>query len=179
MASIRGQYRALRRLHQALGSVSDPQFRRELSRGLGAAALKQYSDGFRKGRDPYGKKWAPLKLRRGKPLLDTGRMRASAAIHVRGTSGFELVVTASYASTHQYGAKNIRPVRARMLAWKVRGKKRWYFAKRVTVPRRQMLPERSTGGLGPTWRKAFQREAKAQVREHFKRVRDAKAMGAP
>lgn len=36
--------------------------------------------GFVAGRDPYGRPWAPLKVRRGQPLRDTNRlMKLSAA----------------------------------------------------------------------------------------------------
>jgi phage gpG-like protein len=172
MARVKGNFAQLKRFAQLVKTAGEPGFEHALSRGLGAASLKLFSDGFRKSRDPYGKPWKPLKFRKGKPLLDTGRMRASAAIIMR-PRGFELHVTANYASTHQYGKKNIRPLRARFLVFSVgRGRrKKLFFARKVTVPRRQMLPEKKTGGLGPIWQEAFRKEAKKQTQAHFRQKR--------
>jgi phage gpG-like protein len=168
---VKGNFAGLRRLVGAAAKAADPEFERGLHRGLGAASLKKFSDGFRKSHDPYGKAWAPLKLRRGKPLLDTGRMRASAAVVMR-PKGFELQVTANYASTHQYGKRNIRPLKARFLAFRVRGRgKRMFFARSVTIPKRQMLPERKTGGIGPIWGEAFRKEITKQVKALFRKAR--------
>lgn len=33
--------------------------------------------GFRDSRDPWGRPWKPLKVRKGKPLIDTGKLRSS------------------------------------------------------------------------------------------------------
>jgi phage gpG-like protein len=151
VAGVVGNFSGLALLRGRVGHLQTAAMRAELAQVMGAAAMKEYSDGFRKSRDPYGNKWAPLKLRRGKPLQNTGRLRASAALNA-AHDGFTIVVTADYASTHQRGAV-IVPKRKRLLAWRV-GRRR-FFAKRVYVPKRQMLPEARTGGLGPIWTKAI------------------------
>lgn len=163
MASARVAFKGIDRLREQIVAFNNPAFRTGLSQVLAAAALKQLADEFKHERDPYGKPWAPLKLRKGKILRDTGRMAASAAV-APGPGGFTLSITASYAGTHQEG-KTIVPVRAKALRWRVG--KRWYTAQRVVVPRRQMLPEASTGGWGPIWWPAFQRETKRYVARHF------------
>lgn len=151
MAGVRGDFAGLARLTEAAGRLITPEFRAESAMVMGAAGMKQLMDSFRQGRDPYGQPWAPLKLRKGKPLLDTGRLRASAALRPR-PAGFEIVMTADYAGTHQTG-KTIRPVKARLLSWTVRGNKKRFFARQVTIPRRQMLPTRER--LGPYWTRAL------------------------
>ncbi len=163
MASARVAFRGLDRLRERITAASSPEFNAGLAQVLGAAALKELADEFREERNPYGEKWAPLKLRRGRILRDTGRMAASAAVSP-GPNGFELSITASYAGTHQEGA-TIVPRRARVLRFQVG--RRTYFAKRVVIPRRQMLPD-AARGWGPIWLGAFQREARRYVARHFR-----------
>jgi hypothetical protein len=174
----------------------------------GNTGMKLLMDSFRKSRDPYGNPWKPvvrnrkkdrrararriargLPVKRAKPLLDTGRLRASAALNRVGPEGFEIVMTADYAGAHQYGAKIQRKggayavdKRGRFVSRKktagrpgktplARGQStrvRFYPAYTITIPRRQMLPEADTGGLGPIWTKALERDAKKVVKAHFK-----------
>jgi phage gpG-like protein len=166
MSGVTGNFQGLAALEGALARLISPQARADTARSMGLAAMKQLSDEFRESRDPYGNKWAPLRLRRGRPLLDTGRLRASAALSPL-PNGFAITMTAGYASTHQSGKRDIRPVRAKMLSWKMRGSTRRYFAKRVSIPRRQMLPEAATGGLGPYWSRALGDAALEQIRRIF------------
>jgi phage gpG-like protein len=170
MAGVRGDFAGLSALISAVGFAQAPAFRAQLAQGMGVAAMKQLADEFQQSRDPYGKPWAPLKLRRGKPLLATGRLRASAALLPR-PGGFEIVMSAEYARTHQEGRSNIRPVRAKLLSWKVRGSGKRYFAKSVTVPQRMMLP--AANNLGPYWSAALNAEAERRVRELFSGGRKA------
>lgn len=139
-----------------------------MSQAMGAASLKLLADEFQTERDPYGRPWAPLKLRNGKILSATGRLRNSASLGLQPGGGFSISLTAAYAATHQYGA-TIRPRRARMLAWKVRGSGKSYFAKEVVIPKRQMIPEASTGGYGPIWAAALGRAGTAYVSRWFQR----------
>jgi phage gpG-like protein len=162
MAGVTGNFAGLLRLIGDVNAVTTPAWRAQLCQGLGTAALKQLMDEFRESRDPYGVPWQPLKIRKGKPLLDTGRMRASVSL-VAQPGGFEITIGVAYAATHQYGAKNIRPRRARMLSWKTGGKR--YFAKSVTVPQRMMIPP--SDNPGPLWSAALYTEADLRVRAHF------------
>jgi phage gpG-like protein len=122
------------------------QVRAAAADAVGAAFMKQLSDQFRRGVDPYDKPWAPLKsdrarnikankkrvakgksARASKVLVDTGRLAASPAFSV-SNGILRVFLPVQYASYHQEGTGRI--------------------------PRRQILPEDSTGGLGPRWTKA-------------------------
>ena len=137
--------RALAELRKRGESISP------LMRGIGASLAEEIRAGFKDSRDPYGNPWAPLKLRRGKPLLDTGRLRNSINYKVTRSGGTvsEVIVGTNvfYAKTHQFGA-TIVPVYAKMLAYKVRGRKGTIFSKKSVIPPRPFLP---LNGLPPSW----------------------------
>jgi phage gpG-like protein len=97
--------------------------------------------GFRLSEDPYGKGWKKLEMRKGKPLEDTGHLRQSFTAE---TTSESIVVGTNtpYAATHHFGAV-IVPVKAKTLAWKV--KDIWYYAKKVNIPARPMIPNESDG----------------------------------
>src|SRR5690606_2875877 len=93
----------------------------ELTKQLAEEAIDLVRDGIAQKRDPYGKRYAPLKLRSGQPLRDTGRMqqwyRKSSGAH-----GFVIASPASYAIYHQTGTgihgpkrRPIKPVKAKAL----------------------------------------------------------------
>ncbi len=181
--------------------VADSEVRMKISQRLGAAAMKQLNDEFRQERDPYGKAWAPLsstnrriaahaeklskaeaslgraqkfsaklrantsyagtnvasireekatarvdKLRKKHPLIlqDTGRMRNSFSAQPTST-GFQVVTSVDYAKYHQYGTKH--------------------------MPRRQLIPETNTGGLGPLWGSALETEATTIIQQLFARTK--------
>lgn len=103
--------------------------------------------GFKFSQSPYGQQWAPLKIREGKPLIDSGRMRSSISYRVGGTNGGQYVdVGTNYgplngggtvAAVHQFGA-TIKPKQAKFLRFM--GRNGYIFAKRVVVPARPFLP---------------------------------------
>lgn len=41
----------------------------------------------------------------------------------------------------------------------------WLFAQKVTIPRRQLVPEQSTGGIGKKWFRAFSRTVERHIQE--------------
>jgi phage virion morphogenesis protein len=140
---------ALAELTRKVRSLQGAGFKTELAQILAAEALHQVEEGFLAERDPSGRPWARFskntRRRRGsmsaaKLLRDTGRMfNSRAAAPTAG--GFRLSLTAEYAAAHQYGTK--------------------------TIPRRQMVPEKDTGGLGPIWLEAFNREADSLMRRRM------------
>lgn len=152
----------LQRFQRQLDTVS--KLAPKLAGRTGVALVKQVMDEFRESRDPYGNAWAPvfrrrkkdraarnrrllklskagksLSLANDKPLLDTGRLRASTSWSVSG-SQVRVFLSADYASYHDQGTRRIR--------------------------RRQILP---TAGysLGPIWGPAVEKEAKRVLNEHF------------
>jgi hypothetical protein len=158
---VRG-VRNLQRFQRAL-SGAKREMPEMVAKRVGVALMKQVMDEFRESRDPYGKAWAPVFRRRkkdraarnrryaklsaagkslslaaDKPLMDTGRLRASTGFAVSGTS-VRVFLSADYASYHDKGTRRIK--------------------------RRQILP--SPGNLGAKWSAAVEKEAKRGVSEHF------------
>lgn len=166
---------ALALLIRDIDRLGSPWFRTTLGKALGAAALKLVDDGFRAGRDPYGKAWPLPKLRTGKPMVNTGRTAASFSAHPTA-SGFAVGSSAVHLRTSQAEPFIIRPVRAKALRFKGRGAptaknprgrigKAIFAASVRTVQRLTMpLPER---GMPPVWGAALNREADTVVRDHL------------
>lgn len=157
MSGVTGSFAELDALAKKIASVDGAEFRRGFTNALGAAAISHLDEQFDKAKDPYGNPWLPLKQRQGKPLSDTGRL-ASSYTHHEIPNGFRIETVVAYAATHQYGA-TIVPVVAKRLAWKVRGGG-WRTSMKSVIPKRQMVPEQSTGGLGE-WGKVLNDEADA------------------
>lgn len=134
MAVLKGDFGALGDLQERIRRMTNPAFTHAIARRLTGTAVKLLADEFRKSQDPYGTPWRPLKYRQGKPLLDTGRLRAAAVGQPADlTTGavVRVVIPVEYASYHQDGTR--------------------------TIPRRQIVPDRA-GGLGPIWTAAFRKE---------------------
>lgn len=156
--ALKGDFGKLTQLQAKVARVASNDVRERLARVLGAEALAQAQLGFRGSRDPYGDAWASLKLRPGKPLLDTGRMRNSFTYRVQ-PGGFVVGTNFIGAAVHQHGA-TITPKRGKFLRFRAGGRKApWVFAKRVQIPARPMMPSGSRG-LGPIWKEAFDDAAK-------------------
>jgi len=134
----------------------------ELLRDLAAEGLARVQEGFEQGRAPDGSTWAPLALRQGQPLLDTGRLRSSIT-YALTSSGFSLGTAVAYASIHQYGG-TIRAKSGGVLKWQVGG--RWYTAKSVVIPARPFLP--IGGRVSDEWTRAFRDIAADWLHDNFK-----------
>lgn len=166
-------------LRRRLAQFDSPAFRATLAQVCAAAAGKFVNDGFRRGVDPYGDPWQPLASRKGKPLLDTGRLRASFATSpIPG--GFRIDATASYAPFHQFGTQPSNR-RARVQPIDKHGKfisrakaskrrrgaiaiRRLSAHRHGGIPARPMVPTPEQGGIPFKWQKAFAREAKDLVK---------------
>jgi phage gpG-like protein len=150
---------ALRDLQRKLDAASRARLMPETVKRIAAAFDKQVKDEFRYSRDPYGRAWKPVRrnrlrdqrararrVKRGlpprqdKPLIDSGRMRASIYSRAVGTE-VRISIPVDYASFHQYGTR--------------------------VIARRQILPEKSTGGLPPKWKLAAEKEVNAVLKKHF------------
>ena len=89
---------------------------------------------FDTGTDYQGNAWASLKLRKGKPLSDTGMLKGSLGVaEIKGNT-VSVFTNAKYAKIHDNGGV-ITPKSAKVLHFKVGGTD--YFAKSVTIPKRQ------------------------------------------
>ena len=118
MAGVVGDFAALALLERRLSQIAR-RGTRDVVKAMAAEATDLVAEGFRTSTAPDGTAWRPLaKARarnrsrgdRGKPLMDTGRLRASVTTAPR-ISGDGFVITADpiYAATHQYGRRPIPP----------------------------------------------------------------------
>lgn len=123
---------ALSAIQQRLESLTDF---RPLMHRIGRTMKSDTQMNFRQGISPTGEKWAPLKIRKGQPLRDTGRLQNS----IQFRSNDEEVVIGTnvkYAPTHQFGAV-IRPKNGKRLRFI--GSNGPVFAKQVTIPARPFI----------------------------------------
>ncbi len=154
-----------------------------LQKRLAAAAVARAELGVRTSKDPYGTKWAPLTSRSGKPLRRTGNnIQRGWSGRATGQDTFIMGNSFKWLATHQYGAI-IKPKRFPLLRFKLEIGRRVSFrkgkarrgaaimgiawAKSVTIPRRQMIPEMDTGGLGKIWLRAFNRVTRRFLEEQL------------
>lgn len=143
---LSGDFERLERLLERAGRIASGDFRKRLLRSMAREVNRQIERGFQEGRDPYGKPWAPLKFRAGKPLVDSGGLQRAAQSARATDTGVMVSIDLVQAKTHQYGT-TIRAKPAKALRFRAGG--RFIFAKKVTIPPRPFLPD---GDLPPVWR---------------------------
>jgi phage gpG-like protein len=117
---------------------------------IGRVLVNRIRLGFKMGTSPYGNAWAKLKIRRGEPLRDTGRLQRSITARA-DASGVVIGTNLKQAPVHQFGATiNAQP--GRRLVFPGPGG-RLIFAKRVTIPARPFMPlvSRNKVELPPDW----------------------------
>lgn len=177
--ALRGDFSKLSQLRTRLTAAKSPAARHALNRVLGAAALAELQKGFRSSVDPYGSAWLPLKRRKGKPLLDTARMRNSYSASATAT-GFRIGTSTAYAPHHQYGTSGRKAASSRSMPTNGRGRFMSHKAssakkgrkaqgfKRINfqagggaIPPRMMLPS-AERGLG-MWRPPLEAAARRFV----------------
>jgi phage gpG-like protein len=154
------------------------EFKRIAVAGLRVEAMKLVADGFNQSRDPWGNQWAPLKVRKGKPLIDTGRLRASFTAQTDTVlSKITVGTNVSYAIYHQYGATKKEGTVTVYRA--TQGKNKGKFAKKTSktaikqtygfsmrqIPARPMLP---IGRPSEIWNKAIKNIVEEAIRKAFK-----------
>lgn len=138
----------------------------------------------------------PSKKRGGstaKILRDTGRMQGGFNVAI-SPDGFQISQPVTYAASHQYGAfiaphsrvnpqtvyrsvKSNQFLSVRKAIGKDGKIKKGVtsfqhqptFPQGITIPRRQMVPEKATGGMGDIWGAALNAQADAILKKYFKR----------
>lgn len=135
----------IRALEQALANP------RPLYATLGRVLVNRIRMCFRLGIDPWGTPWLPLKIRKGQPLRDTGRLQRSVSFTATD-DGVSVGTNLRQAALQQFGG-TIVPVKAKRLVF--RGPAGTViFAKKVVVPARPFMPLRRFGAppvLPPEW----------------------------
>lgn len=119
---------------------------------------------FKMGIDPWGNPWQALKLRKGQPLRDTGRLNRSITSRV-DKDGVTVGTNVFYAPVHQFGATIVPKTAKRLVFPGPSG--RMIFAKKVSIPARPFLPLRRASGvvaLPPDWSLQVVRAIKAYLR---------------
>src|SRR5690606_37637300 len=146
-----------------------PKEMRKMPRLMAEEAVELTRQTFEDEADPYGKPWAPLKLRSGRILAKTGGLKSSIHVKPHG-KGFTIGVGKSYAGYHQQGTgihgpkrQRIKPLRAKALGPINPGGK--FFRSVKGSPRRAMLPY---DGLPPTWTEAFKEVAGETIGKKLK-----------
>jgi phage gpG-like protein len=105
--------------------------------------------GFRASTDPWGGKWKPLVVRKGKPLLHTGQLRGSISAKVDGNFAIKVFSgdNPSKSNLHQFGGFTT-----------IKGR-------RVFVPARPFFPIRNgRADLPAAWRADMVADIVAAVR---------------
>lgn len=74
-------------------------------KGIGRVLKSNVQLGFKLSRSPAGAPWKPLKVRKGKPLRDTGILRNSID-YSAGKTEVEIGTNVDYAPYHQFGTKS-------------------------------------------------------------------------
>lgn len=135
----------------------------DLHKRIGAALVSNVQLGFKSGASPGGQSWAPLKIRKGQPLRDTGRLRSSITSSADG-DGVTVGTNVDYAAVHQFGAV-IHPKKAGGRLVFANGAGGMIFAKKVTIPARPFMPIDRSGAVDlPA---SYQRTVISRIRAHF------------
>jgi hypothetical protein len=134
----------LQALEAALRSLSGGSFEAEARTEVVQVAAQETQKTISSGRTPYGSPW---------PGRAPGLARLRAA-----AQGSSIVVKHPFAGVHQAGAT---------ITGKMRFKSSlgWRRSTKVTIPRRQLVPE---GKLPDKWRPAIKRAVVAAVRARLK-----------
>lgn len=177
---VSGDFGGLRALQARTSEAQLRALAPEVAKRLGAVSIKLLADEFRQGRDPYGAAW--LATQRGNPpLRRSGRMAGSVTAQPNGPT-VKVTIGTTYARYHQDGT-GPHPRKGGAIPVNRRGRfasKRKLSQKATSqgvrvfgaythggIPRRQMLPTQSTGGLGPVWSAAFRDEERGVVLRIF------------
>jgi phage gpG-like protein len=179
---VRGDFSGLTDLRRRIAAFEDGRVMRRISKACAEEARTQVSESFERGVDPYDNPWAPLTSRTGEPLRDTGRfMNSFTATSERDF--FTVSTNFVGAAVHQYGA-TIKPKIADALFFEVEGGFRiagargkrlkkprafisWIMTKKVTIPRRQYIPE---GRESSRWSHAIEAAVDLVVHHELQRL---------
>lgn len=171
--SLTGADASLRGLIEKTKKIAKADGLRVLSGRLAGDAKRLVAQSFASSTSPDGEAWAPLKARRGQPLVKSGRL--SRSIKSSHTSkGFTLSTSVRYAAVHQFGAETKARFQARTRAGRFKSRKAAERQKSgkvlvgrvsgATIPARPFFPGDS---LPDSWRARFGQTTREFFQEHF------------
>lgn len=149
------------RLVAAVRTIGSNAARVELSQKMGRTMLGLIREEIANQHDPYGNQWPSRTDGRPALLGLNGSFTASFT-----SDGPRVGTNKWYAKVHQRGWK-INVKEALWLRFRLPGGQ-WASAKTVTIPRRQLFPEKRTGGLGDTWADALTKTFNEFMREYLR-----------
>jgi len=127
-----------------------------LNEQLAEEAVELVREGFDTSEDPYGKPWDPPIFREGRPMEDTGGLKAAWHVRDVGRTSFSIANAKKYSAwlhrgTGIYGPRGQRIVPTQAKALKLPG---GIFRKSVKGAKpRRMVPDQR--GLPAKWRRRF------------------------
>ena len=139
----------LKKLIDSMRGVSRSAWRTKLMKVLSQEAVALSQECFANSKAPDGSAWAPLRVRNGQPLLDTGRLRNSINGRGQGADSFIVGTNVKYAALQNFGG-TIVPKTAKRLFFMAGG--HLVSKKSVTVPARPFFPSTQ---LPKAWEQAF------------------------
>lgn len=142
---------------------------RIIAKNLAEEAIGLVREGFERSQDPYGKPWSYPIFRDGRPLEDTGGLKASWKRRYT-TRGFTVSSTKKYASYLQSGTglygprkQRVRPTNARALRIPVRGGSPIFRRSVAGMRARKMVPK--AGYIPRRWSQRFVTTANDVIHE--------------
>lgn len=163
-----GDFASLKRFQKKVEQA--PKALITVNEQLAEETIALIREGFDQSRDPYGNAWAPLVLRDGRPLEDTGGLKAAWFRQSINMRGFVVANGKSYASFHQggtgiYGPRHQRivPIKANVLRL---GKTGMVASSVRGTPKRRMVPDRWR--LPDSWKRRYRETAQEVLTEIFR-----------
>ncbi len=145
-----------------------------LSEQLAEETIGLVREGFENSEDPYGAKWASLKLRDGRPLEDNGHLKSSWFRKYATRKGFAIANAKKYAIYHQRGTgihgpsgKRIEPTNAKALRIPIKGSSPIFARSVKGTVARPMLPHKKR--LPKRWTDRYREVAEDVLTELFRK----------
>lgn len=105
-AECSGDFAKLAKLIAGLDKLATPAFRASANRLLAEETISHVQGYFDTSTSPYGAPWKPPAHRKGKPLIDTGRLLGSLRVTSDATS-FHVLSNVVYAAAMNFGTSTI------------------------------------------------------------------------
>ncbi len=173
---LNGDFVKLKRVIHQAHQLAGKRWRRGVTKQMSEETVELVRGTFQRSTAPDGAKWAPLRKRRGRPLLDTGRLRNSVLRH-SDADGYKVFTNVVYAALQNFGGTVSQGAREQVSFHNRRGRfisekktkrlKKWSSslakigARSFGVPARPFFPPQ--GSLPSGWARRLRRVASTYV----------------